>query len=253
MATKLSKIQQKKAENPGGVAFKDFDLQVKAIDSQSRTISGIAATFGNIDRVGDRLHRGCFGTSIAERGPESQAKGKILLLWQHKHDDPIGRITKLEESDEGLYFEAEIDKGVESADRALIQLESGTINQFSIGFKYNWNLIEYNSEEDVFEVFGVKLFEISPVSIAADPETYYMGLKNDEDVHAEELILAEHIDEFMNKLTTNQQREAGELFLRLKSLSRVLSASDIKERVRQAAGDRRAETKQSGLQQIKFK
>ena len=118
-----------------GIKFKAADIE--RYDSESRTISGYAAVFNNIDRDGDKLLRGCFAKSIADRGPQSNAKGKILLLWQHEASNPIGQITELREDEKGLYFEAKIDE-IAEGDRAILQLESGTLNQFSIGFSYVW-------------------------------------------------------------------------------------------------------------------
>jgi HK97 family phage prohead protease len=194
----------------------------------------MVATFGNIDSDRDRLHKGCFKQSIEQRGPDSNANSKILLLWQHDRKEPIGRITRLKEKNEGLYFESELDEGVARADQALKQLESGTINNFSIGFQYDWETMEYNHIEDCFEVFSVKLFEISPVSIPADTNTYYMGLKSAEDFDRAEYELSEQIKESIKKLDINQQREFGELFMLQKSLSRALSASELKERIKQS-------------------
>ena len=229
----LTKIQQKKAANPGGFAFKEFSVLPETLKVDSRRISGIAATFGNIDLDRDRLHKGCFAQSIVQRGPESSAKAKIVLLWQHKRDEPIGKIVVLEERSMGLYFEADLDEGVQRAEQALTQLESGTINSFSIGFQYDWDNIEYNWEENAYEVFSVKLFEISPVSIPADENTFYMGLKSAEDFERAELELSEQIKESIKNLDINQQRELLELFLLQKSLSRALSASETKERIKQ--------------------
>lgn len=147
-----------------------------AYDGESRTISGYGAIFNNVDRDGDVLLPGCFAKSIAERGPESDANGKILFLWQHGTDEPLGRITVLREDEKGLYFEAVIDE-IELGDRCIKQLESGTLNQFSIGFSYVWDAVRYDELRDAYIVGEVKLYEISVVSIAANPETEYLGLK----------------------------------------------------------------------------
>jgi len=155
------------------------------------------------------------------------------LLWQHDPHEPIGKVTKLKEKTEGLYFEADLDEGIPRSDQALKQLESGTINNFSIGFQYVWETMQYNMEVDVFEVFEVKLFEISPVSFPADENTYYMGLKDADDFAKAEFELSEEIKESIKTLDISQQRLFGELFLRQKSLSESLSASKIKERLKQ--------------------
>jgi hypothetical protein len=135
------------------------------------------AAFGNIDEGRDMLIRGCFAKSITEHGPGSNSDRKIALLWQHESDDPIGRFTKLEETDEGLYFEAEIDE-VASGDRALKQYASGTLNQHSIGFNYVWDKIEYNNEGDFFLVKEVKLYEGSVVSFGMNENTPFLGFKS---------------------------------------------------------------------------
>jgi len=238
----LTKIQQKKAANPGKYARKEYSISDFLLKSESRTISGIAATFGNIDWDRDRLHKGCFAKSIEQRGPESNAKSKILLLWQHDRNEPIGRITKLKEKSEGLYFEAVLDEGIPRAEQALKQLESGTLNNFSIGFQYEWDTMEYNPTDDCYEVFGVKLFEISPVSIPADEKTEYLGLKSIEDFEKAELELAEDINESLKQLNIDQQREISELFLRQKSLSRALSASEAKERIKHCTVEKSKES-----------
>lgn len=158
-----------------GMQFKDFEL--KELDLPSRKISGYAAVFGNVDKAGDKLVKGCFSKSIEERGAQSQANDKILLLWQHDSREPLGRITELREDDKGLYFEALIDE-IELGDRALKQLESGTLNQFSIGFSYVWENCLWDEEGQCLVVKEVKLYEISVVSIGCNGETEYLGLKS---------------------------------------------------------------------------
>src|SRR5699024_11709804 len=94
-----------------GKQYKSLSFYAKEIqyDSGSRTISGYAAIFNNIDKSGDMLLKGCFSKSIQERGPESSANDKIIMLWMHDMHEPIGRITLLQEDEKGLYFEASID------------------------------------------------------------------------------------------------------------------------------------------------
>ena len=98
------------------------------------------------------------------------------MLWQHDTHEPIGRISVLKEDDKGLYFEAVIDD-VERGNQAIKQLESGTLNQFSIGYSYVWEKCEYDSERDAFIVKEVVLYEISVVSIGCNGLTEYLGLK----------------------------------------------------------------------------
>lgn len=219
-------------------------FQVKSIadtmqaNSESRTISGYAAIFGNKDRDGDILLRGCFAKSIADRGADSNAKGKIMFLWQHDHAQPLGRITKLQEDEKGLYFEAELDT-IDIADRALTQLESGTLNQFSIGFSYVADAVRHDEEQDAWLVGEVKLYEISVVSIAANPETEYLGLKSFETKEQAEALLAAEVAAACKGLDINQQERVQ----RAVSRAIAMSASMPQEQAHTCAKSADAEQK----------
>ena len=167
-----------KYEGRIGKQFKSFEVKELNMNSESRTISGYAAIFNNRDKVGDVLLKGCFAKSIQDRGPESRANDKIIMLWQHDQHEPIGRISVLREDEKGLYFEAVIDD-VERGNQAIKQLESGTLNQFSIGYSYVWEKCEYDEARDSFIVKEVVLYEISVVSIGCNGETEYLGLKSE--------------------------------------------------------------------------
>lgn len=197
-----------KYKNRLGRQTKAFGVEIKEFNPDSRTISGYGAVFGNKDKVNDILVKGCFEKSIRERGPESNANDKIIFLWMHDMNEPIGRITKLEEDEKGLYFEAVLDD-IDRGNQALKQLESGTLNQFSIGFRYVWEKCEYDQSLDAFIVKEVVLHEISVVSIGANGETEYLGLKsmNDEEQEEKYKELAFRIDMFMKGLSTKRQND----------------------------------------------
>ena len=175
-----------KYEGRIGKQFKEFAVKELSYNGESRTISGYAAVFNNRDKAGDILLKGCFAKSIQDRGPESQANDKIIMLWQHDQHEPIGKISVLIEDEKGLYFEAVIDD-VERGNQAIKQLESGTLNQFSIGYSYVWEKCEYDQERDAFIVKEVVLYEISVVSIGCNGETEYLGLKSESTDPYEEL------------------------------------------------------------------
>lgn len=177
-------MQESKFKGRIGFQTKRFEVKDLNYNEDSRIISGYAAIFGNVDKAGDLLVKGCFAKSIAERGPESQANDKIIFLWMHDMSEPLGKITELREDDHGLYFEASIDE-IELGDRAIAQFKSGTLNQFSIGYRYVWDKCEY-IEKDGQEIFICKeliLHEISVVSIGCNGETEFLGFKSDVDAY----------------------------------------------------------------------
>lgn len=174
----METMKMEKYDGRLGKRFKTFDVKELDYNGESRTISGYAAVFNNRDKAGDILIKGCFAKSIQDRGPESAANDKIILLWQHDSHEPIGKIKTLKEDEHGLYFEAEIDD-VPRGNQALKQLESGTLNQFSFGYSYVWENCEYDDKSNSLIVKEVVLYEISVVSIGCNGETEYLGLKAD--------------------------------------------------------------------------
>lgn len=206
-----------------GMQYKTFSINSKDVnyDSESRTISGYAAVFGNKDKAGDILIKGCFSKSIQDRGPESAANDKIIVLWMHDMNEPIGRLTVLYEDDKGLYFEAPIDD-VPRGNQAIKQLESGTLNQFSIGYQYVWENCEYDAEKDAFMVKEVKLHEISVVSIGCNGETEYLGLKSIEDAEKAYEELNAEISEVCSGMSAPKQQKIQRI------ISKVISLSSFK-------------------------
>lgn len=157
---------------------KEFAVSKAAvIDEQKHVIRVKFASFGNKDSAGDILIKGCFAKSINERGPESSTNRKIAFLWQHNMADPIGRILAIEELEDGAYAEVQLSNfdAVPNAKRAWYQLVDGDINQFSFGFRYVWDKMEYDENLDAFIVKEVVLHEISVVTLGANERTEFVG------------------------------------------------------------------------------
>jgi HK97 family phage prohead protease len=170
-----------------------------------RIVKSYHCMFNEVDDRGTVFLPGAFKRSIEERGPKSTAKYKITVLWMHDQRDPIGLPTVLEERDAGLYAEWEADD-VPNGDRAVKQIRSGTINNFSFGFNPIWDKMEYNEKLDVIEIREVELLEISPVTIGANMNTYAVRGTGLED---EDLI--EDTEDFIRSIPRRQQLELRNL------------------------------------------
>lgn len=157
------------------ISFKN-DTQPIEVDEQSRTVSGYFASFGNKDSDDDVIVKGAFAKSINERGVNSPVANKIAYLWQHNMKEPIGKLTALAEDSKGLYFEAQL-SDFDLGNRVLAQYKDGTLNQHSIGFRYVKDKLDYSEEDDTYYVKEVNLFEGSVVTLGANPNTPFMGLK----------------------------------------------------------------------------
>lgn len=248
------KLKTKKRESIG-MQYKAISFEAKeiTINSESRRISGYAAIFGNKDKAGDILIKGCFSKSIQERGPQSNANDKIIHLWMHNMNEPVGKIVTLIEDDKGLYFEADIDK-IDLGDREIAQLESGTINQFSIGYSYVWDKVDYDSEKDAFIVKEVVLYEISAVSIGCNGETHYTGLKTAEEVEDKVIELHSEIENSLQGLSMKKKTEILGLFSKFKALMLIKPEEDMKNKLRSLVQDKAAgNPKKSLFHNVKFK
>ena len=177
MTIKEMKIQQKKENCKNKRLFKIFAKELNIINEDEHIIEVKFASFGNIDSDRDLLVKGCFAKSINDRGPDSATNRKIAFLWQHDIKDPIGKILKIEEREDGAYAIIRLSDfdAVPNAKRAYSQLMDEVLNQFSFGFEYVWDKMEYDEEKDAFIIFEVKLHEISIVTMGANEETEFIG------------------------------------------------------------------------------
>lgn len=136
-----------------------------------RLIKQYFCIFGIPDDYGTVPMKGAFTKSINERGPESQANNKIIVLNGHNQRDPMCLPLILKEDEIGLYAEYEPDP-IQELDRVVMQIKRGTINGGSYGFNYVWDKMEYDEKTGLIFMYEVELFEISPVAIPSQKETF---------------------------------------------------------------------------------
>jgi len=215
---KIAEVKQRAAPiSYGTVSVNERgELQTNAADMlDKRILAGYLIVWGKKNMFGEKVIKGACAKSIRERGPESQAKYKITFLWQHRMDDPLALFAKLVEDDYGLYFETAPLDDVPSADRAIKQIRSGTLNQFSVGFDYVWDKIEYDDKDDSLVLLEIDLFEGSIVTIGADSETYAMRSKESIE------LLHDDTEDFIQSLPRSKQLEARHIFSRHKTLLNI--------------------------------
>lgn len=202
------------------------DLKLKVVDEEARTVEGYLSVFNVVDYAGELILKGAFTKSIKERGPASNAKYKILMLWQHDMCEPIGQFTDLKEDDYGLYFKAVLDP-IPTADRALIQIKSGTINQFSIGYDYVWDKVYYDETLNAIILPELELYEGSAVTMGCNAETY--AIKSAGDMVAAKENLDMETDDILRDIPRNKRLEIKQLISKHISLAQ-LEPNEIKLR-----------------------
>jgi uncharacterized protein len=93
-------------------------------------VAGYASLFGVPDLAGDIVLPGAFAASLAHLPAAS-----IRMLLQHDPLRPVGRWTRAQEDDVGLWVEGELDPAAPDARHALALIRAGALDGLSIGFR----------------------------------------------------------------------------------------------------------------------
>lgn len=158
---------------------KALTSEIKDVDVKNGIVTGYYSSFGNIDSYRDKVIRGAYAKTIAERGPSGT--NEILHLLQHDPMKPIGKPSVLKEDDFGLYFETKI-VGTTIGIDTLKLYEGGVYNQHSVGYRViKSTYIENPDDPDdyYFELNELKLYEGSTVAWGANSETPFEGFKSE--------------------------------------------------------------------------
>lgn len=156
-------------------AVLSFPAEVRATEdteSGKRKITGMAAVFGQLSEdlggFREKIAPGAFGKTLREKSVKK-------AYWNHNSDRVLGSTKagtlKLREMDEGLWFEIDPPSW---ADEHLESIERGDVDQMSFGFrtpagKDRW--FKDDAGKVIRELTEVQLFEVSPVSMPAYPQT----------------------------------------------------------------------------------
>ena len=145
-------------------------LDVKAVNAETRTITGWATTPG-VDRVGDIVEP--LGV---------QYKNPLPLLWQHDHQQPVGLVEFGKPTEKGVPFTATFAEVTEPVglfnriEEAWQSVKAGLVRAVSIGFrdmgsepiKGSWGTRYLKTE----------VYELSLVTIPANAEATITSIKS---------------------------------------------------------------------------
>ena len=161
-----------------------MEVKTRTTDVKSEdngAISGYAATFTHEqpDSYGDVIAKGAFAESVAEI--ESSGK-KLPLLWNHDSGDIgayIGTITKLQEDDHGLYFEAIFDD-TDKAQRVRQLAQDGRICKLSFAYDVlDQGTVTLEDGREANELRKLNIHEVSLVMYPANRDTSVVEVKSD--------------------------------------------------------------------------
>ena len=146
------------------------NIEVKsAASSKDFKIAGYANTIDK-DRTGDIVL------------PEAWVKGidnfrrNPILLYQHDHNKPIGRVKNITVDKKGIFVEATVSGAAENQHGVKTLIEDGVLKSFSVGFKIKD--ADYDRMSDAFTIKDVELLEISVVSVPANQNSLFSVRKS---------------------------------------------------------------------------
>lgn len=142
-------------------------------DGDNLYIEGYAAKFGNVDSYNDIIQQGAFALFLT-----SEDAKRVRLCYQHDFDNVIGVIESMSEDEQGLIFRAKISNTTLGKDVATL-LEDGAINEFSIGYRTVKSSMD--NEKNIRTLQDVYLYEISPVTRAANEQATLQASERKED------------------------------------------------------------------------
>jgi HK97 family phage prohead protease len=166
-----------------------------------------------MDRVGDVCVKGCFSETIAKRGV------KRPLLWQHWMSDPIGSIIDMQEDDKGLYVKGRLNLGTDKGEEAYALLKAQDLDTMSIGY----SIKEVDYEGDIRFIKSVELWEVSLVTVPANPAAIVTQVKKMDVIRSAEKM--SDIDEILREAGFSR-KEADTLISRIKKFSNGQSDAD---------------------------
>jgi HK97 family phage prohead protease/HK97 family phage major capsid protein len=154
------------------VIFFDTDLTFKKADPENDNspliIEGEAST-NDIDRMRDIIDPKAW----RKKGALNAYRNNPIILAFHHHDRPIGKATEIRATDNGLSIKAKISK---AATEVYQLIEEGILKAFSVGFIAKD--MDYDSDDDIFQIKDVELVEVSVVSVPANPYATFRISKN---------------------------------------------------------------------------
>jgi HK97 family phage prohead protease len=143
----------------------NYEFEVRNQDLEERTLSGIAVPYNetiSVSGIEERFERGAIA-SIED----------VKLFYGHK--EPIGKVTRGEETDEGFLVEARI-SDTERGNEVLTLMRDGVLNKMSVGFQ----AVKDRKEEGVVVREEVALKEVSIVSFPAYKNADVLAVRQDE-------------------------------------------------------------------------
>ena len=155
---------------------KNIDLELKS-ETEGK-VSAVFSVFNSLDSDGDVVLPGSIKSGFKS--------GSVPMVWAHKWDMPIGKGSINSDGDKAT-FNGEFFMDTESGKEAYkIVKNMADMQQWSFGYRVNeaeqGKVGEGDEEKDARFLKDLTVFEVSPVLVGANQDTYTMAIKSNEEL-----------------------------------------------------------------------
>jgi len=161
------------------------EKEIKAIDFELKDdaegkVSAVFSVFNSLDSDGDVVLPGSIKSGFKS--------GDVPMVWAHKWDMPIGK-GRIEEDEGKATFNGQFFLDTDSGQEAYkIVKNMGDMQQWSFGYRVNdaerapFKSANSDEEVDARYLKDLTVFEVSPVLVGANQETYTMAIKSNKEL-----------------------------------------------------------------------
>ena len=154
---------------------KNIDIELK---DDSGQVEAVFSIFNSLDSDGDVVIPGAVKSGFKNN--------QVPMVWSHKWDMPIGKGTINQDNDKAV-FKGEFFMDTESGKEAYNLVKNmGDMQQWSFGYKVNdseFNKAETDEgERDARYLKDLTVYEVSPVLVGANQDTYTLAIKSNKEL-----------------------------------------------------------------------
>jgi HK97 family phage prohead protease len=184
--------------------FLNIPFEIKSDSDNELIIEGHGAVKGNIDSYRDVIVDGAFTKTIKEQGD------RIAFCFQHDIWNPIGKIQVIKEDAKGLFLRVKIS---DAEGGIKTKVKEGILKEMSIGYSVIQSEKGEQDGKEVLFLQQIKLYEVSLVTLAANPLAIIEGMKSEGQSNADYIK-----DEFDRILAIERSKEKQYDIMKLKAL-----------------------------------
>ena len=151
---------------------KNIDIELK---DESGKVEAVFSLFNSIDSDGDVVMPGAVKSGFKNN--------QVPMVWSHKWDMPIGKGTIDQDNDKAI-FKGEFFMDTESGKEAYNLVKNmGDMQQWSFGYRVNDSEMAKAKDKDGSETNArylkdLTVYEVSPVLVGANQDTYTLAIKS---------------------------------------------------------------------------